>query len=211
MEGTIFVVDDEPVMRSALRRLFESVGFGVATYASAEEFLVAYQADRVGCLVLDVCMPGMSGLGLQQELAARRIRIPIVFLTGSVDIPVAVEAMKAGATDFLEKPFGKQDLLQRVRGALELAPRMRVIESKRAETEKKHVRLTPRERQVMDLMVLGKLSKTIAYELGTSTRTVEVHRARVMEKMQADSLADLVRMMLAYDVAKATGDAQRQQ
>lgn len=195
-EAIVFVVDDEPAMRNSLRRLFQSAGLAVQTYGSAQEFLDAYRPDAAGCLILDVRMPGMSGLELQKELATRDIKIPIVFLTGSADLAMAVEAMRAGAADFLEKPFDNEILLGRARTALEQGARAGRDSALRAEIEQRLARLTPREREVMELMVAGKLSKTIADLLGASPRTIQIHRGRIMEKMQADSLADLVRMAL---------------
>lgn len=197
-EAIVFVVDDEPAMRNSLRRLFQSAGLAVQTYGSAQEFLDAYRPDAAGCLILDVRMPGMSGLELQKELAGRDTKLPVVFLTGSADVSMAVEAMHAGAADFLEKPFDNEILLARARMALEQGARMRRDLGQRAEVAQRLARLTPREREVMELMVAGRLSKTIADLLGASPRTIQIHRGRVMEKMQADSLADLVRMALAY-------------
>lgn len=192
----VFVVDDEAPMRNALQRLFESAGLAVEAYATAQEFLDSCRPDTAGCLVLDVRMPGMSGLELQQELASRDVKIPVVFLTGSADVPMAVQAMQAGAVDFLEKPFENEILLARVREALERGARMQHDAGLRAGIEQRLARLTPREREVMELMVAGRLSKTIADMLGVSPRTVQIHRGRIMEKMQAPSLADLVRMAL---------------
>lgn len=195
-EAIVFVVDDEPAMRNSLRRLFQSAGLAVQAYGSAQEFLDAYRPDAAGCLILDVRMPGMSGLELQKELAARNIKVPLIFLTGSADVSMAVEAMRAGAADFLEKPFDNEILLARARMALAQGARIQQDLGELAGIEQRLARLTPREREVMELMVAGKLSKTIADLLGASPRTIQIHRGRVMDKMQADSLADLVRMAL---------------
>ncbi len=194
-EPSVFIVDDDPSMCSALRRLLRSAGLNVETYVSAQEFLESYSAERPGCLVLDVQMPGMSGLDLQQLLAERNIHIPVIVLTGHASVPTAVTALKAGATDFLEKPFDNEVLLARVRDALALDAESRQARRERAMVEERLALLTPREREVMELMVEGKSSKLIAAELGLSARTVEIHRARIMDKMQCDSLADLVRMV----------------
>lgn len=194
-EPSVFIVDDDPAMCSALRRLLRSEGFNVETYVSAQEFLESYSAERPGCLVLDVQMPGMSGLDLQQLLAERNIHIPVIVLTGHASVPTAVTALKAGATDFLEKPFDNEVLLARVRDALALDAESRQARRERAMVEERLALLTPREREVMELMVEGRSSKLIAAELGLSARTVEIHRARIMDKMQCGSLADLVRMV----------------
>lgn len=196
---TVFVVDDEAEVREILRRLFLSAGLSVETYASGEAFLEAACFNAPGCLVLDVSMPGMSGLELQRELAARGSRLPTIFLTGSADVPLAVEAMHAGAADFLEKTFDNAALLGRVRKVLALDSQNQSERLERAELEANRTLLTPREREVMKLIVSGKSSKMIGRILGVSPRTVDVHRARVMEKMRADSLADLVRRVLHLD------------
>ncbi len=193
---TVFVVDDEEGIRSALQRVFRAAGLTVDAYASAHEFLDRYRARHPGCLVLDLSMPGMTGLELQHELKARKIRIPVIFLTGSADISMAVAAMRNGAADFIEKPFDNADLLERTRKAIELDASHRRDELDRHEVERRLARLTPREREVMEPMLLGKLSKVIAGDLGISPRTIDIHRARIMDKMQARSLADLVHLML---------------
>lgn len=190
----VFVVDDDPSVRTALARLIKSVGLEVETFASAQEFLAHDHPDKLGCLVLDIRMPGLSGLDLQDELAAAGLDMPIIFITGHGSIPMSVRAMKAGAVDFLEKPFEDQALLDAVHKAINQDRQARL---KQAETRKIQQRvgsLTPREREVLALVVTGMLNKQIAYELGMSEKTVKVHRARVMQKMQADSLADLVRL-----------------
>lgn len=193
---TVFVVDDDDAVRSALRLLLKSVGLAAVTYASAQEFLDAYDPTRPGCVILDVRMPGMSGLELQEQLNLRGATIPVIFITGHGDIPMAVEAMQHGAFDFLQKPFRDQELLDRVQRALEKDRAVR--ESLRASERirERYETLTPREREVLRLVTAGKPNKIMAADLGVSQRTVEIHRARVMEKMGADSLAQLVRMVM---------------
>jgi len=194
VDAMIFVVDDDASMREALQRLLRSVGLPVTTFASAREFLQHRGADVPGCLVLDVRLPGLSGLDLQHELATAQIDLPIIFMTGYGDIPMTVQAMKAGAVEFLTKPFRDQDLLDAIQQALE---RDRVAWRQRAAlaaVRQCYDRLTPREREVMRFVVAGWLNKQIAAELGTSEIMVKVHRGQVMRKMQAASVADLVRM-----------------
>jgi len=194
LNPTVFVVDDDPAIRESLRWLIESVGLSVKIFATAQEFLEGYDPSSAGCLVLDIRMPGMSGLDLQNELAARKVNIPILIITGHAEVPVAVSAMKAGALDFIEKPFSDQLLLDRIRRAIEKDAEFRRAHSQRAKVAARLAALTPREREVMDLVIAGKANKVIASELGLSPKTVEVHRAHVMKKMQVDSLADLVRV-----------------
>jgi FixJ family two-component response regulator len=193
---TIFVVDDDAAVRDALKLLLRSVGQPVETFASAQEFLEAYSEDRPGCLVLDIRMPGMSGLELQQKLNEKHSILPIIFITGHGDVPMAVEAMQAGAVDFIQKPFRDQDLIDRINQALEKDNNNRAALGERNDIRRRLETLTPREREVLDLVVHGKANKVIAGDLKLSQRTVEIHRARVMEKMQASSLAHLVRMVL---------------
>ncbi|MFO1508906.1 MAG: response regulator [Steroidobacteraceae bacterium] len=193
---TVFVVDDDDAVRSSLRLLFKSYGLDAVMHASADEFLASYDISRPGCLVLDVRMPGLSGPELQQRLNALGATIPIVFITGHGDVPMAVEAMQAGAFDFLQKPFRDDDLLARVQRALARDASQRAQLAARRDTRERVATLTPRERDVLDLVVVGKANKVIAADLGLSQRTVEIHRARVMEKMDAASLAQLVRMVL---------------
>jgi two-component system response regulator FixJ len=192
----VYVVDDDPAMRSSLRWLIESVGLTVRTCASAQEFLSTYQATDPGCLVLDVRMPGMSGLDLQAELGQRKIHIPILIITGYAEVPLAVRAMKAGAFDFIEKPFSDQTLLDRIRAAVAHDEVLRRRRTARRKIEELLSFLTPREHDVLNRVVTGKSNKVIAFELSLSTKTVEVHRAHVMEKLKADSLADLIRLVL---------------
>ena len=193
---TVFIVDDDVAVRDALKFLLRSVGHPVEAFASATEFLDAYGDDRPGCLVLDIRMPGMSGLELQEQLVARRSILPIIFITGHGDVPMAVEAMQAGAMDFIQKPFRDQDLLDRINQALEKDAMNRAALGEKNQIRERLASLTPREREVMDLVVHGKANKVIAGDLELSQRTVEIHRARVMEKMQAASLAHLVRMVI---------------
>ncbi|HEY2922900.1 MAG TPA: response regulator transcription factor [Candidatus Binatia bacterium] len=190
----VFVVDDDEGIRQSLKNLIGSVGLQVKVFASAQEFLRSKLTDVPGCLVLDVRLPGLSGLDLQKRMADAGIEIPIIFITGHGDIPMTVRAMKAGAVEFLTKPFRDQDLLDAVQQALE---HDRIAREQRAEIEELRSRfdlLTPREREVMGLVVAGLLNKQIAGELGTSETTIKIHRHQVMEKMGADSLAELVRM-----------------
>jgi two-component system response regulator FixJ len=201
-EPTVFVVDDDPAMQRSLRWLIESVGLRVTTYGTAEQFLAEYDRRRPGCLVLDVRMPGMSGLDLQDELARRDVSIPTIVLTGHAEVAMAVRAVKAGAVDFLEKPFSHQQLLDRIRQAVELDRQAREASSRRAGVLERVRHLTTREREVMELVVAGKANKEIAAELGLSPKTVEVHRAHVMEKMNVESLAELIRVALVAGVGQ---------
>ncbi|MDJ0909880.1 MAG: response regulator transcription factor [Woeseiaceae bacterium] len=195
--STVFIVDDDPAIRFAMQALMDSVNLPHEIFGSGDEFLETFTVQRPGCLVLDIRMPGLGGLELQQELLNRDITLPIIFITGHGDVPMAVEAMQKGAVDFIQKPFRDQDLLDRIGEALKTDKERREKRQKHAEVAERVARLTNREREVFDLVVTGKPNKVIAYELGVSQRTVEIHRARVMEKMQARSLADLVKMHLA--------------
>jgi len=193
---TIFVVDDDEGVRNSIRFLLKSVGLATKTLASASEFLETYKPRQPGCLVLDVRMPGMSGLELQQQLNLRGAIIPVIFITGHGDIPMAVEAMQHGAFDFLQKPFRDQDLIDRIQRALERDAHNRAALAQHDRIRARFDSLTPREREVLALMTRGKPNKVMAAELGVSQRTVEIHRARVMEKTGAASLAQLVRMAM---------------
>jgi len=191
---TVFIVDDDAAIRFAMQALMDSVNLNHEIFASADEFLDKFGEQRPGCLVLDIRMPGLGGLELQEELIKRGNTLPIIFITGHGDVPMAVEAMQKGAVDFIQKPFRDQELLDRIREALATDEERREEQQQHAEVAGRLERLTNREREVFDLVVTGKPNKVIAYELGVSQRTVEIHRARVMEKMQARSLADLVKM-----------------
>jgi FixJ family two-component response regulator len=193
-DATVFVVDDDESIREALKSLIGSVGLPVETFATAQEFLESRGADVPGCLVLDVRLPGLSGLDLQRELTNVNIHTPIIFLTGHGDIPMTVRAMKAGAVEFLTKPFRDQDLLDAIQQALERDRTAREERIEKDELRARYDSLTPRESEVMRIVITGLLNKQIAAELGTSEVTIKLHRAQVMQKMRADSLADLVRM-----------------
>jgi RNA polymerase sigma factor (sigma-70 family) len=191
---TVFIVDDDASIRFAMQALMDSVNLEHEIFESGDEFLRKVTEQRPGCLVLDIRMPGLGGLELQEELIKRGNTLPIIFITGHGDVPMAVEAMQKGAVDFIQKPFRDQELLDRIREALATDEERREEQQLHAEVNERLGRLTNREREVFDLVVTGKPNKVIAYELGVSQRTVEIHRARVMEKMQARSLADLVKM-----------------
>ena len=190
----IVVIDDDASMRKALENLFKSVGFEVELFSSPQEFLQSQRPDRPGCIVLDVRVPGRSGLDMQRDLANAEAQLPIIFITGYGDIPMSVRAMKAGAVEFLTKPFREQDLLDAVGTALEKDRTRRSGETRLAELRSRYETLTARERQVMSLVVAGRLNKQIAGELGVSEMTVKMHRRQVMRKMQAAGVAQLVRL-----------------
>ncbi len=194
-EPTVFVVDDDEAVRRFLGGLIASVGLRVEAYASAREFLDAFEPGAPGCLLLDIRMPGMSGLELQKELAEREVRLPVIILTGHGDVQVAVHAMKAGAVDFIEKPFNNELLLDRIQKAVAESVEADGVRVQHDEITSRIKLLTPRERQVMDLVVAGETNKGVARRLDISEKTVEIHRARTMEKMRAKSLADLVKMV----------------
>jgi FixJ family two-component response regulator len=192
--AVVFVVDDDPSIRRSLESLLRSVGTDVCLFSSAQEFMQAPRPDGPGCLVLDVRLPGMSGLAFQQELAKAGIALPVIFLTGYGDVPMTVRAMKAGAAEFLTKPFDDQALLDAVNAAIERDRARRRDAASLAVLNARYHELTERERQVMKLVVTGRVNKQIAAELGLSLVTVKVHRGQVMRKMQAKSVAELVRM-----------------
>jgi two-component system response regulator FixJ len=193
-DATVFVVDDDQAVRDSLQQLLQAVGLRVQTYASARDFLSAYQPDTPGCLVLDIRMPGMGGLDLQAQLVQQGVQLPIIFLTGHGDVPAAVRALKAGAMDFLQKPVNSQSLLDLVQQAIRRDGEARAQSAEKSEIVRRLATLTPREREVLDKMVVGKANKVIAVELAISERTVEFHRGKIMKKMCARSLAELVNM-----------------
>jgi two-component system, LuxR family, response regulator FixJ len=195
-DQTVFIVDDDEAVRDSLGFLMKTLGIPYRTYAVAADFLAEFNVNRSGCLVLDIRMPAMSGLELQKELARRHSILPIVFITGHGDIPMAVEAMRDGAFDFIQKPFRDQDLIDCVHNALAADSRNREALIQREQVNCSLKTLTERERQILDRVVDGKSNKAIAADLGLSQRTIEVHRAHVMEKMHADSVAHLVRMIV---------------
>lgn len=197
--ATVHVVDDDDAVRSSLKLLLKSVGLPTAVHASAQEYLAVWQPDQAGCLILDVRMPGMSGLELQTELNSRGAIVPVIFISGHGDIPMAVEAIQHGAFDFLQKPFRDQDLIDRVQRAMAADGENRKLLSQRDTLRNRYDSLTPREQEVLVLVTQGKANKVMAGDLGVSQRTVEIHRARVMEKMGAHSLAQLVRMVLELE------------
>jgi len=197
--STVFIVDDDDPVRDAISMLLETVGIPHESYPTAQEFLDAYDNERQGCLVLDIRMPGMSGLELQDRLIAMKSPIPIVFITGHGDIPMAVEAMKKRAVDFIRKPFRDQELLDRIHEALSLDESNRSRYEDLSAIREKIALLTPREHEVFERVAIGQANKVVAIDLGISERTVEIHRSQVMQKTQARSLADLVRMKLTLD------------
>jgi RNA polymerase sigma factor (sigma-70 family) len=189
----IFVVDDDPSVRESTELLLKSIGFNVKTFVSAQDFLKANLQEDLGCLILDVRMPGMSGLDLQEKLISAKKPLSVIFITGHGTVPMSVRAMKAGAVDFLQKPFEEQDLLDAINRAITRQKERKVKEDEAAKLQQRLKVLTPREYEVFSLLVTGMANKEIAYKLGTSERTVKAHRAKIMEKMNAGSLADLVR------------------
>ena len=195
LSPTVFVVDDYPPVRRSNSRLLRSAGFAVAAFASPEEFLAQYDPQTLGCLILDVAMPSLNGLELQCSLAKAGSVLPIIFLTGTADIPKSVQAMKQGASDFLTKPVDDEELLAAVRVAIEKHRALRQEHADLAEIRARLDTLTPREREVLEYVVAGKLNKQIAGDLGTAEQTVKFHRAHVMQKMKAHSVAELIRLI----------------
>ena len=196
-DSTVFVVDDDQSIRHAMGLLLKSVGLEHETFESADDFLTRHNGSENGCLVLDIRMPGLGGLELQDKLIEMNSTLPIIFITGHGDIPMAVEAMQKGAVDFIQKPFRDQELLDRISEALNTANELQSERQQQSKIQECIDSLTNREKEVLELVVTGKPNKIIAHELGVSQRTVEIHRARVMEKMHARSLAEFVRMRLA--------------
>ena len=199
--GTIHIVDDDEAVRDSLQALLQAKQYPTKAYASAEAFLSAHPGAAEGCAIVDVRMPGMDGIALLSQLRQRGIALPVIVVTGHADIPLAVQAMKAGAVDFVEKPYSNDAILNLVQRALASAPGADAQGGSSAEVAARIATLTPRERDVMDQLVIGNPNKIIAYELKISPRTVEIHRANLMKKMQADSLSHLVRMALAAGTA----------
>ncbi len=204
-ESTVFVVDDDDAVRDSMRWLVESIGLPVETYASAREFLETHDPNRPGCLVLDVRMPGMSGLDLQEKLHENGIVIPIIVVTGHGDVPTAVRAIKAGAVEFIEKPVNDQLLLDTIQRCIEKDTEYRQESATRSVIAARYMSLTPREREVMAQVVAGEPNKMIARNLDLSAKTIEAHRAAVMRKMEADSLANLVHMAIACEDQQEQG------
>ena len=203
---TVYIVDDDSGVRSSIRVLMKSVGLPAMPYAAAKEFLDAYHPNQPGCIVLDIRMPGMSGLELQEALNERGAVIPVIFITGHGDIPMAVEAMRHGAFDFLQKPFRDQDLIDRIQQALARDKETRESLREHGRTRARIASLTPREKEVLELLTSGKANKMMAQDLGLSQRTVEIHRAHVMEKMGAKSVAQLVRMVMDLEYRGTPGE-----
>jgi RNA polymerase sigma factor (sigma-70 family) len=200
-ESIVFVVDDDPSVRSAIERLIGTVGLQVQLFGSAQEFLASKLPNVPSCLVLDIRLPGISGLGLQRQLVEANVQIPIIFITSHGDVPMTVRAMKAGAVEFLTKPFHDQDLLDAIHLALEKDRGRRQQEAELTALRERFESLSPREREVVAMVVSGMLNKQIAAQIGTAENTVKIHRSRAMEKMQANSLADLVKMIQRLQVS----------
>jgi FixJ family two-component response regulator len=201
-DAAVFVVDDDPLIRDALEQLIKSVGLKAFTFSSAREFLEKELPDEPCCLILDIRMPGLSGLDLQDELAKRGLTIPVIFITGHGTVPTSVRAMKAGAVDFLQKPFEDQELLDAIHKAIDQNRQTRKEQSEISEIKRRVESLTPREYEILVLVATGMLNKQIAYDLKLSENTVKTHRAHIMQKMNAESLADLVRLTEKVDICR---------
>lgn len=201
-EPRVYVVEDDEAVRDSLQLLLKTEGYKVTAYPDANSFLETWNPTLSGCIVLDIRMPGMSGMDLQKELVSRGSELPIIFVTGHGDVPLAVEAMQLGAVDFVQKPYRDQELLDKIRKAMELDSQRQEIRLEKQEIQRRIDSLTPREREIMEMMIDGNANKVIAIDLNISQRTVEIHRSRVMQKMGTHSLAQLVRMvMLVRDSA----------
>lgn len=196
-QPTVYLVEDDDAVRDSLKLVLESVGLSVKDYARADDFLNEWSEDMAGCIVLDIRMPGMNGMELQRKLNTMHSTLPIIFVTGHGDVPMAVEAMQQGAVDFIPKPYREQELLDKIQKAIEIDREQRKVLGERHVIEAQLSALTPRELEVMNLMVEGKANKSIAFDLDISQRTVEIHRARVMDKMDTRSVAQLVRKVMA--------------
>ena len=196
LDAKIYIVDDDEAFRDSLRWLLESNGFEIELFTSAKGFLDSYNSGKPGCVVLDIRMPGMTGLELQEKLNKKGIRTPVIFVTGHGDIPMAVSAVKRGAMDFIEKPFNESEMLELIRNALVLDTQQREADKQQAVIYSRLAKLTSREREVMECVIAGKSNKLIADQFGIAVKTVEAHRAKVMDKMEANSLADLVHQVV---------------
>lgn len=197
IKPSVYLIDDDPAVQDSMRRLLKSVGLPLHTFTTAQEFLEKYDpATSAGCLILDIRMPGMSGLELQQRLRERGDDLPVIVVSGHADVPMTVRAIKAGALDFLEKPCNEQVLLDRIQEGIQENLRRRSEQTERGEIQARMQKLTPREREVLDLLVSGKPNKTIASDLNISRKTLDIHRGKVLQKMEAETVADLVRMVL---------------
>lgn len=203
-EATVYLVEDDDAVRDSLQMVLESVGHKVAAYSRGDAFLDDFSTEMAGCLVLDIRMPGMNGMELQRQLNSRNSILPIIFVTGHGDVPMAVEAMQKGAVDFVQKPYREEELLGKIQQAIAADAESRAELAEKHKIVARLQDLTPREKQVMDLMIEGKANKVIAFDLDISQRTVEIHRARVMEKMGVRSLAHLVRMVMAVDESSSS-------
>ena len=204
IEATVYLVEDDEAVRDSLQMVLESVGHKVVSYSRADSFLEDYTTEMAGCMVLDIRMPGMNGMELQRQLNSRNSILPIIFVTGHGDVPMAVDAMQRGAVDFVQKPYREEELLGKIQQAIAADAENRADLEEKHKIRAKLADLTPRESQVMELMIEGKANKVIAYDLDISQRTVEIHRARVMEKMGVRSLAHLVRMVMAAEDSNAS-------
>ena len=194
-QPTVFVIDDEQAMRESLKMLIEMIGLNVKTYSRADDFLNFYDRQMHGCLVVDVRLPGMSGLELQEKLVQEGVKLPVIIITGHGDVPMAVQAMKMGAFNFIEKPFRDQVLIDNIQRAIDLDAQLSQQQDKWIENKKRLASLTPREREILDLLITGRPNKAIAFDLGISQKTVDFHRANILKKMKVQSVVELVRLV----------------